>query len=243
MQRTEFKAYEKDYGLTGTDGRLKYPIFEVFGNHDSPRSNGHAIDRLKERNKSRKGLSSLSENALHFSWDMGPLHFINLGITVGTGEGSNARRRYNPAGSLEFLKTDLKQNAANGARPVVVTHHIDTQRYRQFKGEIKGVEWDPEDVKAYGEALAPYNIAMLFYGHTHFRNMWKWDVQNAESQQALDVFNVDNSSHFHDKNQAFLYVVASKTSLTIRECITRNRWETFDWSPQQWTKKLAQPAR
>jgi len=238
MQRTEFAAYERDYGLSGGDGRLKYPIYEVHGNHDSPRSNGHAIDRLKDRNKNRKGLTSISENALHFSWNMGPLHFINLGITVGPGEGSTARRRYNPAESLEFLKADLKRNAADGNRPVVVTHHVDTQRYVTMKADVKGVEWDPEDVKLFGEALAPYNIAMVFYGHTHHRTMWKWEVQGEDSRQAIDVFNADNSSHFQDNNQAFLYVEAAGKDLIIRECITRDRWENFDWTPQVWRKEL-----
>lgn len=238
MQRTEFAAYEKDYGLAGGDGKLKYPIYEVYGNHDSPRSNGHAIDRLRDRNKSRKGLTSLSENGLHFSWNMGPLHFINLGITVGSGKGSTPRRRYNPAESLEFLKADLKRNAVEENRPVIVTHHVDTQRYLKMTEEVKGVEWDPEDVKLFGEAMAPYNIAMVFYGHTHRRVMWKWGVQNGDVSKGIDVFNADNSSHFQDDNQAFLYVEISGSSLVIRECITRDRWTTFDWSPQAWRKEM-----
>lgn len=238
MKRTEFSAYEKDYGLSGSDGRLKFPVYEVHGNHDSPRSNGHVIDRLKERNKSRKGLVSLSANALHFSWDMGPLHFINVGITVGLGEGANARRRYNPAESLEFLKADLDRNAANGNRPAIITHHVDIQRYIAMKSEIEGVEWDPEDVTLFGKVLAPHNIAMVFYGHTHQKAIWKWTVENGAFRQALDVFNADNSSHFLDNNQAFLYVEASGKNLIIRECFTRDRWATYDWTPQVVRKEI-----
>jgi len=242
MMRTEIAAYEKDYGLNGTDGKLKYPVFEVHGNHDSPRSSGHAIERLKERNRARKGLTGISDNALHVSWNWGPLHFINVGITVGPGDGVNKRRRYNPSSSFEFLQADLKRNASDGNRPVVITHHVDSLRYLKKTGEVKGVEWDPEDVKQFGALLAPYNIAMVFYGHTHVRNVWKWTVEDAGKSQALDVFNADNSSHFQSNTQAFLYSELTANTLTIRECITRDRWENISWTPQVWRKELTHAA-
>ncbi|MBT3636291.1 MAG: hypothetical protein HN531_05090, partial [Opitutae bacterium] len=34
MQRFEWKRYKADFGLTGKDGRLPYPVYELHGNHD-----------------------------------------------------------------------------------------------------------------------------------------------------------------------------------------------------------------
>lgn len=49
MQRTEMAAFEKTMGLTGADGDLDFPVYEVHGNHDGPGGKGHAIDRIIER--------------------------------------------------------------------------------------------------------------------------------------------------------------------------------------------------
>src|SRR5437763_1588186 len=42
MQETEWAAFEDGFGLTGKDGKLKVPVYEVHGNHDSPRGDGLA---------------------------------------------------------------------------------------------------------------------------------------------------------------------------------------------------------
>src|SRR5581483_8624146 len=36
MQQTEWRAFEEDYGLTGRDGRLHWPVYEVLCSYDSP---------------------------------------------------------------------------------------------------------------------------------------------------------------------------------------------------------------
>ena len=38
MQRTEIAAFERAMGLDGGDGALDFPVYEVHGNHDSPRA-------------------------------------------------------------------------------------------------------------------------------------------------------------------------------------------------------------
>lgn len=128
MQATEFASFEADYGLNGKDGVLEYPVFEVYGNHDGPQGDTLVVDGIKRRNQSRKGVANVSPNGLHYSWDWGRLHLINLGIVVGqTGSGLQ-RRRYNPMNSLKFLKQDLMQ-MDDPTRPVVVTQHVDLARY------------------------------------------------------------------------------------------------------------------
>lgn len=241
MQRTEWDAFTAEFGLTGTEGKLKLPVYEVHGNHDSPGGDGLAIDGLRERCRKRQ-VASRSANDLHYSWDWGPVHFINLGIVVGQDPKVTQRRRYNPLDSLEFLIGDLQQHVGDSRRPVVLTHHVDVLRYSQTPdpGNERnlGMEWNPCDVRAYYEAIRSYNIAGVIYGHTHVRNIQAWDGTAAQVDQGLTLLNVDNASHFSGPNQAFFYIEIDDRELRVRECATKDAWVTFGWTPQIWKRPL-----
>jgi len=234
MQRTEWSAFEADYGLKGGDGRLKWPVYEVHGNHDSPRGDGYAVEQIKARNKQRPGLTNISENGLHYSWDWGGVHFVNLGIVVGQATNPNRRRRYAPLDSLPFLIADLKEHVAERPRPVVLTHHIDVARYStgcEPQAEPGSKEWDSCDVQGYYAALKRYPIAAILYGHTHVRNVFRWNGQpGSKSPEGIPVFNNDNSSHFHDRKQALLYFEIDDKELVAREYSTQDAWQSGQWT-------------
>lgn len=235
MQRTEWNAFADVFGLTGKEGRLRLPIYEVHGNHDSPRGNGLAIEKIIERNKARPGVTNRSKNGLHYSWDWDKVHFINLGIVVGQGEGTTKRRRYDPLGSLEFLVADLKEKVGDSGRPVIITHHVDMLRYSQSVDEkVTNTEWDPNDVKAFHEALQGYNIAAILYGHTHGRNVFRWNGTAKAAKEGIPVFNVTKSSHYSSKQQGLFYLEVREKSVTAREYQTKDGWETGFWTPQTW---------
>ncbi|MFO0865065.1 MAG: metallophosphoesterase [Gemmataceae bacterium] len=236
MQETEWRAFETQYGLTGRDGRLRYPIYEVHGNHDAPAGQGLAIDEIRRRNKQRPGVTRISENGLHYSWDWGPVHFINLGIVVGQDRNVGRRRRYPPLESLGFLSEDLGR-VRDPHQPIVITHHVDVARYCDAcdpNAEARNQEWDPCDVRAYYEAIKERNVVALLYGHTHVRNVFRWNGTKERVQQGIPVFNTDNASHFRDKNQAFLYFEIGPEELIAREFATRDAWDTGEWTPQTW---------
>ena len=238
MQRTEWAGFEQYYGLTGKDGRLQLPLYEVHGNHDSPRGDGYAVQRIRERNKNRPGLTAISENGLHYSWDWGPVHFVNLGIVVGEVSEPARRRRYAPLGSLQFLQQDLQQHVGGSGRPIVLTHHIDVLRYSQAlpveTAKAEGMEWDPADVQAYYRTLTDYRVAGVLYGHTHGRNIFRWDGTAKAAKEGIATFNCDNSSHFGGTQQAILYFEIWRDRVLVREYQTRDAWETASWTPQVW---------
>ncbi|HTN73684.1 MAG TPA: metallophosphoesterase, partial [Pirellulaceae bacterium] len=242
MQATEWNAFTKEFGLTGQDGKLKYPVYEVHGNHDGPQGVGIAIDGIKQRNKTRPGVKSLSDNGLHYAWDSGPVHFVNLGIVVGKSSDQPRRRRYNPHDSLDFLISDLKQHVGTSGRPVVLTHHIDLARHTiacDASAPFASQEWDPCDVAAYYEAIRGYNVAAIFYGHTHVRKVFTWDGASTKAEKGLSVFNVDNSAHFNSQTQSLFYVEIDDQQLRVREYTTADRWQTGKWSAECWQRKLA----
>ena len=244
MYATEFAAFEADYGLNGSDGLLNYPVYEVYGNHDGPQGDTLVVEGIKRRNKQRRGLTKVSPNGLHYSWDWQSVHFVNLGIVVGQSGGDLQRRRYAPMDSLQFLKDDLQQ-MGDKMRPVVITQHVDLARYSipYLKDEEKfsQMEWHPQDVTAFHETVAPFHVIANFFGHTHRREIFGWNgtpMRKQFNQADVDAFNGDNSSHFHGGKQAFFYVELSENDLVVREVMTDDAWRTYDWAETIWAKKI-----
>ncbi|MAI74002.1 MAG: hypothetical protein CMM01_24315 [Rhodopirellula sp.] len=244
MHATEFAAFEADYGLNGTEGLLKYPVFEVYGNHDGPQGDTLVVEGIKRRNQSRDGIKNISENGLHYAWDWGSLHLINLGIVVGQTGSELQRRRYAPMESLQFLKQDL-QRMGDANRPVVITQHIDLARYSIpytiDEERFLHMEWHPQDVKSFHETIAPFHVIANFCGHTHRREIFGWNgtpKRQPFTRADMDAFNGDNSSHFHGGKQAFFYVEVSGESLVVREVVTEDGWRSHGWAEQLWAKKI-----
>jgi cytolysin (calcineurin-like family phosphatase) len=238
MQKTELARFRDDFGLTGKDGRLKYPVFEMAGNHDAPHGEGRFIETIKQRNRARPGLANVSDNGIHYSWDWGGTHFVNLGLIVGTTEKVTRRRRYAALDSLAFLIDDLAQHVGDSGRPVVLAHHVDIARYTgacDADAKPDSKEWDPCDVRSFYDAIEKCNVSGVFYGHTHARNVFHWDGQSTKGADGIAVFNSDNASHFGGDAQAFFYVESRAGKLRVREFQTKDRWATGEWTPTVWT--------
>lgn len=245
MQRTEWAAFTADWGLDGGDGRLRWPVREVHGNHDSPHGKGLVIDGIIARNKKRGQLANVSSNGLHYSWDWHGVHFINLGIVVGEVRSVSRKRRYAPMDSLDFLVGDLAEKVGRSGRPVVITHHVDMMRYAAVTTDekVRHWEWDYADVRAYHEAIKDYKVAAILYGHTHARNIFRWnggDKPVTGDAPGIPVFNTDNASHFKGTQQAFLHFTITGRDVIAREFATTDAWLTGAWNPQVW--KFSVPA-
>ena len=241
MSATEFAAFQRDYGLTGQDGLLHYPVYEVYGNHDGPHGDTLVIEGIKARNRRRPGLAHVSDNGLHYSWDWGGVHLINLGIVVGQSGPNLQRRRYAPMDSLDFLRQDLAR-LSDQRQPIVLTQHIDVTRhshpYTQDEERFLNMEWHPQDVQAFYQTIRPYHVLGDFFGHTHVRNVYGWNgsqQRQPSGDAAVTVFNGDNASHFSGDKQAFFYVEIQNAKMLVREVITSDGWNTFQWSPQVWS--------
>ncbi len=244
MQQSEWAGYADLFGTTGSDGMLRFPLFDVHGNHDSPRGDGYATQQMRDRNRRRQGLVSVSASGLQYSFDWGPVHIVCLGIVVGQVAKPSRTRRYTPHGSLDFLVDDLQQHVGDSGRPVILLHHIDVLRYSTTEpiddATARQREWDPADVQGYYQALQPYTIAGVFYGHTHGRNVFRWNGTKTPAADGIPAFNVDNSSHFAGSQQAFFYVEVYGDRIVAREYATRDAWQTGQWTGQVWTLPLRQ---
>ena len=241
MQQTELNAWLADYGLRGEGGALKYPVYEIHGNHDAPQGEGIVLDRIIERNRQRTGLAKVSANGLHYSWDWGPVHFVCLGLIVGTDKTVTRKRRFAALDSLDFLIADLAEKVGDSGRPVVLIHHVDLAGYSlplDAPGPFEKMAWDPADVHAFYEAIKAYRIAAIFYGHTHARNIFRWDGLHTKGTEGIAVFNCDNSGHFKFDEQAFFHVEMNERELLVREVQTTDCWQTSAWTPLSWAVPL-----
>jgi len=237
MAETELAAFLADWGLNGADGKLKWPVREIHGNHDSPHGDGPVISEIKARNIRRKGVKNISPNGLHYSWDWAGVHFVALGIVAGDAASVGRARRYAPLGSLPFLEDDLAKNVGDSGRPVVIVHHVDVARYSTPVADEVALkhEWDYGDVRAFHEVLKSHRVAATLYGHTHVRNIFRWDgTKNMGAATGIPSINTDNASHYNDLKQAFLHLEVDAKELRVREFATTDAWQTGAWTPQIW---------
>jgi len=163
----QFALYAADYGVTGREGLLRFPVIETWGNHDGPpvgrEKHGFSVQgEIIRRNRTRKEagiLAQLSDNGLHASWDWDDVHFVLLGIYPA--DRQHPAVKYNaqwhdPQGALSFLRQDLALRVGSSRRPVVLLRHCgyDTDW------------WHKDDWAAVHEACKDHNVILHIYGHT-----------------------------------------------------------------------------
>ena len=220
MQQTEWNSFAREFGLTGKDGRLKLPIYEVHGNHDGTRDKGLPIKQIIERNKTRPGVTNTSKNGLHYSWDWEHVHFVNLGIVVGQDQAVKRKRRYDPLGSLDFLVADLKEKVE--ARPVgrsssriMWTCFVKCRRCPWRTRRRLG--WSgirPMCVHSLMRCRTTTSLRSCMA--TAPRNVFRWDGTTKGAETGIPVFNVSKSSHFASKQQAFFYIEIQGDNINAR---------------------------
>lgn len=163
----QYKFWLADFGLDGTDGVIKIPTFEGWGNHDGPpagkEKNGFSFQaHLKERNQVRKEkgmISNLSDNGLHYSWDWDDVHLVQLNIYPADQQRAGVHYSaewHNPQGALSFLRKDLAEKVGDSGRPVILMSHcgFDTDW------------WSPEDWREVFDVAKQYNVVLYLYGHS-----------------------------------------------------------------------------
>lgn len=189
----QWAFYVADFGFDGTDGLLKYPVFEGVGNHDGPPAGREKFGfgfqaELKKRNVRRqeKGwLANLSENHLHYSWNWDGVHFVQLNLYPA--DKQHAAVKYSPAyhdpqGALTFLKQDLQTQVGTSRRPVVLLAHCG------FETDW----WHPDDWAALYAAAKPYNVILYMHGHTGTK-VYTW--KPPQEDRPLSVVNTGQTEN------------------------------------------------
>jgi cytolysin (calcineurin-like family phosphatase) len=179
--KIQWRHFVDQFGLNGTDGVLKYPVFEGWGNHDGPpvgkEKHGFSVQqRIIERNKLRKDagrISNLADNGLHYSWDWGNVHFVQTNLYPADKQHDKIRYSmiwHDPQAALTFLRKDLEANVGRSGRPVIVMSHCgyDTDW------------WHADDWAEFYKTIKPYNVIAYFFGHTG-TGLKKWKPMDEQT--------------------------------------------------------------
>ena len=198
------------------------------------------VKKIIERNKNRPGVTNVSKNGVHYSWDWGRVHFVNLGVIVGQVDDVMRKRRYGTLGSLDFLIADLKEKVGTSGRPVVITHHVDMLRYSQ--------PLPVDDKKAESNGVGPCRREGLLrrLRATTLRGSFMDTLMPAPSTvgtvpprpRRKDFrFNVSKSSHLTRRRR--FYIEVRNDTVLCREYQTKDGWETGSWAAQTWSAPIA----
>ncbi len=165
-----WKEFCRDYGLSGEDGRLCYPLYEGFGNHDGGPVKSITRAGIRERNPRRIGLTAISPDGHHYSWDWEQVHLVQLNLFGGAGpqdvKGVNAVE-HDPEGALQFLRDDLAKHVGDSGKVVIVFQHF------AWAGGMADW-WQAEAKERFFEVIKPYRIACLINGHSHGAAFVPW---------------------------------------------------------------------
>jgi hypothetical protein len=198
---TQWAAFTNDWGLNG-ERRLPFPVYEGYGNHDTL---GTALESFKARNPLRTGLSNLSSNGYHYSWDWDFLHLVCLNLFPGNEPAPNFSG-LDPKRSLEFLAADLATRVGKSGRPVVLYHHYG------FDLNSSWAWWSDQQRTDYFNVIKDYNVILLLAGHNHCVGVIKW--------QGVDTMN-DGTIGMHGN---FCVAHVTKTNLVVLERNSADTW-------------------
>jgi len=197
-----WQAFTNDWGLTG-ERLLKFPVYEGYGNHDC--LDPTVPEGIKARNRIRPGLSNISSNGYHYSWDWDFLHLVCLNLFPAN-EVDNQKPPHDPRHSLDFLVDDLARNVGRSGRPVIVCHHYGVDGN-------SNLWWSDQQRTNFFEALKNYNVVEILSGHTHNVLFTTWC--------GLDTCNDGTVGKFAG---TFLVAHVTATNLTLVTRLADNNW-------------------
>jgi len=202
----DWMALTNDWGLTG-ERRLAFPVYEAFGNHDC--NTGEVVPAgIKARNPFRLGVTNISANGYHYSWDWDYLHVVCLNLFPGQTPDTYGQ---SPRDSLAFLVDDLAKTVGNSGRPVILYHHYGFDSF--------GLGWWSDSQRsAYFEAIKNYNVIAIFAGHNHEVDCVPW--------RGLNTFNDGTVGKTLDSTDVISFLVAhvTPTNLTVVERRADDTW-------------------
>ena len=174
---SEWESFVARYGLDGTDANLHYPVFEGYGNHDIHSQRATVKNGIRARHK-----------ALHYSLDVGGVHFANCNLFPGDTDEAEY--------SLTWLKTDLANRVGASERAVLIFMHYD------LLPQTGTIWWTEDERSAFARAIAGYNVVAIFHGHLHNTSHYSW--------QGYDVYNVGAAKTTDSESFAVVHITDTR---------------------------------
>lgn len=222
LVRKEWAMWTADFGLNG-EGRLKFPVYEGYGNHDL-NSNFLVENEIKKRNLSRLNVVAISSNGFHYAWEWDGIHFIQLNLYPAD-ERPKGVKGQPPRYALQFLKDELQKNVGTSRKPVVVSYHY----------QPTDTWWTEEEKEAFYEVMRHYNVILLIHGHQGRASIYDWK----------GVTVIDNND-FRGTGAFVVHIHKADPTddgiLTIAQCLPSGTWGNLTFKKKfDFPKRSAQP--
>ena len=183
----EWALWTADFGLHG-EGRLKFPTYEGYGNHDY-NEHFYVENEIKARNLARSNVVAIASNGYHYAWEWDGIHFIQLNLYPGTIRPKGAGGQ-SPRHALEFLRDELKKDVGTSGRAVIVSFHY----------QPTDTWWTDEEKQAFYDAIHDYNVILIIHGHQGRASIADWKGltvldNNDFFSTGFFIVHIDNGNH------------------------------------------------
>ena len=210
----EYTAYRAGYGRCGNEGKVKFPIYEAYGNHDFPRVAGSGdpkyhpvityldgITAAHRPGSSKDMYDDPTPGTGHHAWRWDDIWFVNLNLKPGDKKeviaGSAGTRLAYPHGPLTFLKKFLVGRAKNKTRQIVILSHYGLNSARVSgaeRGAFCKLIYQAQNGKgpfANQKLSKNYPVAAQIHGHNHHSPEYKlWSCPSPYSSIKIPRFSV-----------------------------------------------------
>ncbi|MFH1434284.1 MAG: metallophosphoesterase [Pseudomonadota bacterium] len=227
----EYRYYRDAFGRCGSEGRLWFPVYDVYGNHDFPRSpypgdvsHHPVIDRLDSITAAhRPGASSdlyddASAGTGHHAWRWDDIWFVNVDVKPGYNDefievsSPHTMRIVDPHGSRGFLKEFLQARTNNSTRQIVIVAHyplstdrIDAEEKESFCRLIHNAQHGTGDFT--GQKLSMSNpVVAYIHGHNHHVPEYRsWTCPSPYNAITIPMFSAGTPLYRSDTNSGMLH--------------------------------------
>lgn len=195
----QYRNYRDAYGQCGDEGRLPFPVYDGYGNHDFPRflpdgpQHQHPVVDALDRFTAalRPGVEGdfyedPMEGTGHYAWRWDGLWFVMLDLKTGSeltvDQSESGTRHMDPHNSVRFLRRFLETRSNDAQRQIVIITHM----------HMGAEDVLPEDKDHFCQLIAnaqrgdngfdgpkldaTHPIAAHLHGHNHHapeRNVWR----------------------------------------------------------------------
>ncbi|HNZ20979.1 MAG TPA: hypothetical protein PKL24_02480 [Polyangiaceae bacterium] len=190
----QYTVYREAFGRCGTENKLSFPVYDLYGNHDFPRAalpgnpDHHPVidylDRITQAHRpgdAKDLYDDATPGTGHYAWRWDDIWFVNVNVKPGwkaenlPNETNTNVRIVDPHDSRRFLKEFLLSRKNSAKRQIVITAHyglgsLDAEEKESFCKLIHHAQHGTGSFEGIGKKLSPnWPVLAYIHGHNHHR--------------------------------------------------------------------------
>lgn len=263
----QYLAYRDAFGRCGNEGRLPFPIYEGYGNHDFPKSSPPGdqayhpvvtyLDKITAAHRSGAAgdlYDDESGGTGHYAWRWDDIWFVNLDVKPGfnleilEGTSPPTTRIVDPHASRSFLKEFLLSRTDSATRQIVVLAHyplssdrIDEEEKVSFCKLLYHAQHGTGDFTSKKLSMS-YPVAAYIHGHDHAAPEYKeWACKGEYNSIKIPMFSAGTPLHEHPNNDGKLRFTVFRLGSKYVEAVGVGASPNDPTGPWTYTSKVRLP--